>query len=189
MSNFKKLSIEEFLKNLSSKNPTPGGGTVAALSGAFAASLVIMVSELTIGKKGYENYWQEMKKVKSEARGYRESFLSLADKDSKAFDKVVESFKISHSDGDRVVKIQKAFKEATEIPLETALISFKVYNLAKQIEKRGNKNAVSDARVSQNMAKAAVLSALENVKINLTSIKDKKWSEKIWKKVAELEAI
>jgi formiminotetrahydrofolate cyclodeaminase len=174
MSSFKDLSIEKFLETLASSSPTPGGGTVAAVGGATAASLIAMVCLLTIGKKNYEKSEKEMKKIYSEVTKYKKELLQLADKDSEAFEHVMSAYKISKENLKRKEKIKQALKLAMEIPLRVSKICEELTILAKKAAKTGNKNAYSDAKSAEYFAKAAKLSAQENVEINLSAIKSLK---------------
>ena len=181
----KEQKINKFLKDLSSSMPTPGGGSAAAFVGAIGASLVEMVANLTIGRKGYEKSIKEVKEIKIIAVKNKNKLINLADKDSKAFKDVVLVFKLPKG-SKRDIAMQKALKKATLIPLETALSSSEVVRLAKEMVKIGNKNAKSDATSALHFAKASALSALENVKINLDLIKDNNWKIKIEKEINKI---
>jgi len=182
----KKLTIEKYLQQVSSSSPTPGGGSVAAITSATAAALVEMVANLTIGKKDYKKVESRMKVVAKDTKKLREKFLKLADEDSIAFEDVMKSFKISKETKGRSRKIEKAFIKAAKIPLETATLSKKILDLAKEAQKTGNKNAMSDAKVAIHLAKAGAGSALENVKINILYIKDKSTKTRLEQAVARL---
>jgi len=179
MSSIKDKKIKEFLEELSSDSPTPGGGAVAALVGSLAASLVEMVASLTIGKKGCEKVNEKMKRVRKQAINLKQKLLLLSDKDVKVFNQVMRVYRLAKEEKGRKIKIQNALKKATEIPLETAVLSNEVLKLAREVTKKGNKNARSDAKSAEFLAKAAIGSALENVKINLDSIDDLEWKKKI----------
>lgn len=161
MAKIKELEINDFLKKMASESPTPGGGAVAALAGAMAASLVEMVSNITIGKKGYEKVAKELKKLRNEVRKSKLHLLRLADEDVKAFAKVMTAYKSKDKR-----KIKKALLWATAVPSQTAKLARQVERLGLTVAKIGNKNAVSDAKTAVYLARAARLSALENVKIN-----------------------
>lgn len=182
-----KLNIEEFLTRVGSKASTPGGGAVAAITGAIAVSLVEMVCNLTLGKKGYEEYEEEIKKIKNASIEYKRKLLELADEDIKAFNEVMDAYKAAKHDPEEKEKIQRALKRATGIPLETGELSRKVGEMAEKIFEKGNKNAASDAKTARYLADAAVKSALENVKINLRLIKDTEWKKIILPRVAQLQ--
>jgi len=175
----KKQTIEKFLESLSSKSPIPGGGTAAALAGTLAASLVEMVTNLTIGNQNYVKVKKEIEELNEQSTKFKKRLLELADEDSKAFEEVVAAYRIEKSNQSRESRIEKALKQATEIPLETALLSNEVNKLARVISKIGNKHAQSDALSALYLSKAATFAALENVKINLRSITDKRFKKRI----------
>lgn len=179
MSEFAKDSIHSFLGKVGSKSPTPGGGTVAAMTGAMAASLVEMVCVLTIGKTGYEDVWAEMESIRSEVSNISKELLDLADDDAKAYDGVVFAFRLPKGDAKKEKKIQDSLKKAALIPLETARRAAAVLDFAENVLAIGNKNASSDAKTAIYLSKAAIKSALENVEINLASIKDRKFKGEI----------
>ncbi|EOC99980.1 cyclodeaminase/cyclohydrolase family protein [Caldisalinibacter kiritimatiensis] len=185
------MSIKEFLNKTASSSPVPGGGSVAALSASISAALSEMVANLTIGKKKYENVEDEMKELTKSFSQLRDKFMHNIDKDADAFDRVMRAFKLPKDTEEekkiRKVEIQEAFKEAALVPLDVAKEAFEMMPNILEIIKKGNKNAVTDGAVSAMLARTAVLSALYNVKINLGSIKDEEFVEKVNKEVKELE--
>jgi methenyltetrahydrofolate cyclohydrolase len=171
-----KKTVSAFLDELASSSPAPGGGSVAALSGALGAALTTMVCNLTIGKKRYADVEEEIKKVKDEAEKLRTLFIDLVDRDTLAFNKVMEAFALP-KDGEaqealRRAAIQAATKEATLVPLEVMKHCIDAMALAQQVASSGNANSVSDAGVSAQMLNAACEGAALNVKINLSSLDD-----------------
>jgi formiminotetrahydrofolate cyclodeaminase len=185
------LTIPEFLKQTASNTPVPGGGSVAALSAAVAASLVEMVAHLTIGKKGLEAAVDEMKAIVSMASGYRETILNDIDRDSDAFNQVMAAFRLPKKTEEEVkerhLAIQERLKTAALVPLSVAQKAFKIMKMAGTVVIKGNQNAVTDGVVAAMMARTAVLSALYNVKINLTSIEDNAFVKEVDQKVKKLE--
>jgi formiminotetrahydrofolate cyclodeaminase len=186
------LSIKEFLAKTASNSPVPGGGSIAALSAAIAASLSEMVAHLTIGKKGYEALEEEMQDIAKDAFQYRERLIRTIDKDSNAYNDVMAAIKLpkgtEQERNNREGAIQEALINATLVPLDVARDAFKIIELAGKAVKQGNKNAVSDAAVAVMMARTAVLSALYNVKINLASIKDTTFVEEIREEIKHMES-
>lgn len=182
------LSLKEFLTKTASGSPVPGGGSVAALSACLAASLAEMVANLTIGKKGFEATQQQMKVIAQNAADYRNQLIKDIDRDSEAYNQVLSAFRLpkgsEQEENKRKQAIQDAFKNASLVPLGVAKNAFRIIELAEKVIKHGNKNAATDAAVAVMMARTAVLSALYNVKINLSSIKDKDFVEKIKKIIA-----
>jgi len=187
-----ELTIKEFLEKIASNSPAPGGGSVAALSAALAASLTEMVAKLTIGKKGYEAVEDEMKAVARDAVKFKHKLVQAIDKDSDAYKDVITAIKLPGSTGaekrNREKAIQNGLKQATLIPMAIAEDAARVMELAGRAIAKGNKNTIPDGAVGVMMAKTAILSALYNAKINLSSIKDNTFIEKISRQIKGLEA-
>jgi methenyltetrahydrofolate cyclohydrolase len=185
------LNLKDFLAQTASKSPVPGGGSIAALSAAIAAALSEMVAHLTIGKKGYEALGEEMQDIAKDGFQYRERLIRTIDKDSDAYSDVLAAFKLpkgtDQEQTHRKRAIQEALKKAALVPLDVAREAFNIIELAGKVLKQGNKNAITDAAVAVMMARTATLSALYNVKINLSSIKDTNFIKDVGKKVAHME--
>ena len=182
----KDLKIEKFIEELASSSPTPGGGAAAALVGAISAGLCEMVANLTVCKERYRYNEPEIIKLQKEVVFFKKRLMTLADEDVKAFNKVMAAYKISKEEKDRNSQIENALKGATEVPLETARICSRLMGIARRLAKIGNKNATSDVKSAFFLAKAAKLSAVENIKINLRSVNDEVWKMNIESKIAEL---
>ena len=183
-------NIKEFLDELSSSSPAPGGGSVAALSGALGAALVSMTCHLTIGKKGYENVSYEMNEILKKSNALKEKFVLLIDEDTNAFNKVMAAYKMpKETDEEKEKKrdaIQDSLKNAANVPLDVMKQCVNVLSLAKIISEKGNKNAVSDAGVAALMSLAGLNSAALNIEINLSGIKDEKFVSEMKNEVETL---
>ncbi|MCK5832938.1 cyclodeaminase/cyclohydrolase family protein [bacterium] len=175
--------INCFLDELASQSPAPGGGSVAAMSGALGTALISMVCRLTIGKKGYENVEENIADILSEAEQVREEFIKLIDLDAEAFSGIMKAYKFpKETDEEKKIRteaIQAATLKATQIPMRIIELSVKMLSLAHEAGESGNKNVVSDIGVAGAMLNAAVDAAWYNVEINLSSIKDKQFFEEI----------
>ncbi len=171
-----RKTIDEFLDVLASSSPAPGGGSVAALSGALGAALTSMVANLTIGKKKYVDVEADMKKVLREAENLRAKFTSLVERDTQAFNKVMEAFGLPKETEDqkalRSAAIDETIREATLVPLEVMKHCIDALALARVVALKGNRNSISDAGVSALMLHAACEGAALNVKINLNTLSD-----------------
>lgn len=169
-------SVSKFLDELASPSPAPGGGSVAALAGALGAALTSMVCHLTIGKKKYAEVESDMKQVLSKSEELRAVITKLIDRDTDAFNKVMEAYGLPKESEDqkalRAAAIQGATKEATLVPLEVMKHCIDGIALAKIAAEKGNTNSLSDAGVSALMFHAACEGAALNVRINLNGIKD-----------------
>ncbi|MEM3555538.1 MAG: cyclodeaminase/cyclohydrolase family protein [Candidatus Micrarchaeia archaeon] len=171
------MKLSEFLDAVASPSPTPGGGSASALLCSLGASLLCMVCNLTIGKKGYEESEAELKKVLEEAEKLRMRSEELIDEDTKAFDEVMAAYKTPKEAPGRAERIQSSLKNAVNTPLEVAKIGVRVLELSKIVAFKGNVNSISDAGVAALAAEAGVRGAILNVKINLKSITDKAFNE------------
>ncbi len=185
------MYLKEFLEKTASKEPVPGGGSVAALSSALSASLAAMVANLTIGKKNYEEVSDEMVEIVEELNLRRREFVQLIDKDANSFDSVLQAFKMPKGNDEekqlRTEAIQDGMKYAAKVPLGVAIDTSKLFEYIEIVVKSGNKNAVTDGLVAAMMARTAIKSALYNVKINLSSIKDESFVDEMKQQVEELE--
>jgi formiminotetrahydrofolate cyclodeaminase len=169
-------SLTDFLNELASNSPAPGGGSVAALSSAMGVALASMVCNLTIGKKKYADVEPEMNAILVQSESLRRRFTELVDKDTEAFNKVMEAFGLPReTDEQRALRsaaIQSTTKGAALVPLEVMRLSIEGMKLAEAVAARGNTNSVSDAGVSVIMLHGGLESAALNVRINLGGLQD-----------------
>lgn len=171
--------VTTFLDELASNAPAPGGGSVAALSGALGAALVSMVCNLTVGKKGYEDVQDDINDLLAQSEALRKKLTDLLEEDVKAYTGYSVAAKMprgtDEEKAERTKAMQAALKVATDVPLAIAEAAVKVMDLCKPSAEKGNKWAVSDAGVAVLMAEAALRSAALNVLINLGSLKDEEF--------------
>jgi len=190
MTKLVKMNMKMFLDELASSSPAPGGGSVAALSGALGAALSSMVCNLTRGKQGYESAQEEIVEILQQTEELRKELTELIDKDTEAFNKVMEARKMSKETVDqkehRQLELQDAFKHAANVPLETARKCMQILDFARILAEKGNKNSISDAAVSALMAQSGLQAAMLNVRINLCSIKDTEYAQKVTAELDEL---
>lgn len=164
------LQIHQFVQEIGSDKPAPGGGSASALTGALASSLVKMVANLS--GDGQEQ-------IIGQSQDLIEQLLDLVNRDTDAFNQVMASFRMARQTEQeresRRQAIQVATRLATEVPLEIMEVSAQVLSLAEEMVLYGNKNALSDAGVASLLAIAACRGASYNVMINLPSLKDKEF--------------
>ncbi|MCX7694626.1 MAG: cyclodeaminase/cyclohydrolase family protein [Caloramator sp.] len=173
-------TIEKFLEDLASSSPAPGGGAVAALSGALSASLSSMVMNLTVNKKKFMEYSDDVKNkfndylIKCEE--LRKEFMGYIEKDVEAFNLVMQAYKMPKETEDekkeRNRAIQRALIEAYSVPYSVADTAFSMFDMVDFISEYGNKNAITDAGVAAIQIFAAIEAAVLNVRINLAGIED-----------------
>lgn len=185
------LKITKFLEMISAGTAVPGGGSVAALNAALAASLTEMVANLTVGKKGYEAAEKDMREIAASATRFRKKLAKDIDHDAAAYNEVLKAFKMTkktEKDQERRTKaIQAGFKNAARVPLGVARDALSIMDLTGKVVRKGNKNAAIDAAVGALAARAAVMGALYNVKTNLNFIDDHKFVKDISREVQTLE--
>jgi len=171
--------VTAFLDELASDAPAPGGGSVAAISGALGAALVSMVCNLTLGKKGYDDVQDDIKNLLTKSEALRAKLAGLLEEDVKAYTGYSQAAKMPRStDEEKAVRqkvMQAALKVATDVPLTIAEAAVEVMDLCMPAAEKGNKWAVSDAGVAVLMAEAALRSAALNVLINLGTLKDEEF--------------
>lgn len=188
------LTLKDFIDELGSKSPAPGGGSIAALSASLASALASMVFNLTIGKKEYIEYDESLKtKVDEsfkEVALYKEEFIELMERDTNAFLLLMEAFKMPKTTESEIKarkeKIAEGNKQSLNIPLEVAEKAYKLYEYIEVAVKYGNKNAISDAGVAASLVETAVEGAILNVKINIIGLKDEARKEELTEKCNKL---
>ena len=185
-------TVAEFLRTLASDTPTPGGGAVAAVSGATGAALISMVCNLTIGRKGYEEVEERMHAILAEADSARTAFLELADRDATAFDGVMAAFKMpKETDAEKAVRsraIQQGYEQAAVVPLEIARRAAELMELARETTETGNANAASDGACAGQALAGSVWCATYNVDINAAALKDQTKAAALRDEVSALRA-
>lgn len=178
----KDMKISEFSDELSGDSPAPGGGSVAALSGAMAASLVSMVANLTHGKKGYEEHYERMEKAALKAQAVKDKFIALIDRDTDAFNSLMAASKLPRKTDEQKKERDEAIEQATQnainIPLSVMDACSDMLDIMDETAQYGNKNSVSDAGVAALNTTACCEGAYMNVLINLPGVNDKKYAEK-----------
>jgi formiminotetrahydrofolate cyclodeaminase len=168
--------VTDFLDDLASNLPAPGGGSVAALSGALGAALVSMVCNLTLGKKGYEGVQADNEALLAQSEALRHEMVGLLEADVAAYTAYSQTAKMPKDTDEqkavRATAMQDALKNATMPPMHIAEAAVKIMDLCMPAAEKGNRWAVSDAGVAVLMAEAALRAAALNVLINLGTVKD-----------------
>ncbi len=184
-------NLREFSNALSMDSPAPGGGSTAALCGALSAALSSMVSNLTVGKKDYEDVQDKVKTWAVAAQELKDEFLRTVDLDTLAFNKVMDALrmkkKTEEQKKERDTAVQEATKEATLVPFNVLEMSLKALELARSVALHGNKNSVSDAGVAGLTAQTAAEGAYYNVVINLPDIQDRQFKTKLRRRATALK--
>jgi len=184
------MTLRDFADELSTDSPAPGGGSVAALCAAISGALSAMVSNLTIGKKGYEAARDEALAVAETGQMVKERALAAIDRDTDAFYEMMDALRLPKKTAEeaaaREAAVQHATKNAILVPLETLSIAADGAQLAARIAAVGNANALSDAGVAAITANAAAKGAYLNILINMSGVTDDAWKRDILAKAGDL---
>lgn len=187
-----ELTIKDFISKVISNDPVPGGGSVSALNGALAAALSAMVANLTVGRKKYAEVNDLMQELSTRFEKLSQKLIEDVDRDSDAYNRVFAAFKLPKETDEekqfRSEAIQQETKYAAQVPMEVARAVYEVLPQIDAIAQKGNSNAVTDVCVSMMCARTAILGALLNVRINLTSIKDEAFVNAMREEADTIEA-
>lgn len=171
------LTVKNFAQETSRESPAPGGGTVSAYMGALGAALATMVANLSGHKAGWDDRWNEFSVWADKGQDIMTELLHLVDEDTEAFNRIMAAFGMpKKTDEDKRARsqaIESATLYAAQVPLRTMKAAMKVFDICRAMVKDGNPNSVSDAGVGALAARAAVLGAGLNVKINAAGLKDR----------------
>ncbi|OGS43899.1 MAG: hypothetical protein A2539_04875 [Elusimicrobia bacterium RIFOXYD2_FULL_34_15] len=180
------LSIRKYLDDLSAKLPAPGGGSAAALTASTGISLLAMVANFTLDKKGYEKHNDEIKVILIKLSSFTKEVSKLIDEDVAAYTIVSEAYKLPKNTEEEIKyrneKIQHALKIGMSVPCKIFDISVDALPIAKRLLEIGNRNLLSDVACGASILKAAIESAKFNIDINLKFILDTNTKEQIMKK-------
>ena len=184
------LSVKGFADETSRESPAPGGGTISAYMGALGAALGTMVANLSSHKRGWDDRWAEFSAWADKGQQLMTELLHLVDEDTEAFNQIMGAFSLPKGTDEekaaRSAAIQEATLYATQVPLKTMKASFRAFDICKAMAEEGNPASVSDAGVGALAARAAVLGACLNVKINASSLKDREQADALVAEANEL---
>lgn len=184
------MTCRGFAEETASESPAPGGGSVSAYMGALGAALGTMVANLSAHKAGWDDRWEEFSDWADRGQRLLTELLHLVDEDTEAFNRIMAVFAMPKGTDEekaaRSAALQEATLYATQVPLRTMKAALGVFPIVKAMAEQGNPNSVSDAGVGAIAARAAVLGACLNVKINAAGLKDRRKAEEL---VAEAEGI
>ena len=190
MSKLVDLPVSQYVETLASSSPTPGGGSASALSASMGAALVAMACNLTVGREKFKAVEAELQEVLVQVTALQRDLLAAVDDDTTAYDAVSAAYKLPRGTDDekqaRTAAIQQALQGASEVPLRVARAAADVIRLAKVAQAKSNPNVASDAYVAELLARAGRDGAIANVEINLGSITDSAFAERMRAAVGQL---
>ncbi|MFT4659769.1 MAG: glutamate formiminotransferase/formiminotetrahydrofolate cyclodeaminase [Patiriisocius sp.] len=185
------MSIKDFAEETASESPAPGGGSISAYAGAIGVALGTMVANLSANKRGWDDQWESFSDVAVRGQMYLKKLLWLVDEDTNAFNKIMSAVQMPKSNdfekNARNSAMQDATKYAIEVPFEVMKTCYESMEVMKEMAERGNPNSISDAGVGALCARAAVLGAFMNVKINCGDLEDKDFVADMMSKGNEIQ--
>nr|WP_315052271.1 cyclodeaminase/cyclohydrolase family protein [uncultured Lachnoanaerobaculum sp.] len=183
-------NIDEYIKELGSKAPVPGGGGASAVAGALSAALSSMVCNLTVGKKSYISVEDDIKKIMEDMNKHMESFIKLSDKDAEVFYPLSQEygFKPQNDEEKKMHEenMEKLLFDAAMVPLDIMKEAYSMLVAVDFLAKKGSKLAVSDAGVAVSMLRSAVCGAMMNVVINVKYMKNREKAQDLMDEASEI---
>ena len=180
-----KMTITDFANETSSESPAPGGGSIAAYCGVLGSALATMVANLSAHKRGWDDRWEFFSKWGEKGIGCQNQLLDLVDRDTHAFNEIMNAYSLPKENSKQIAirneEIQKATKNAINVPFEIMNTSFDSIEVIMKMAEEGNPNSISDAGVAMHCARAAIMGAFLNVKINCKDLEDKNYVKKTLK--------
>jgi len=187
------MPLSSFIWETSSESVAPGGGSVSAAMGAMGAALGTMVANLSSHKRGWDARWEEFAVWAERGAAMQKRLLELVDEDTKAFNAIMKAFEMPKNSEEektvRAVAVEEATKGASLVPLAVMKETVKVFDLLGEMVQKGNASSVTDAAVGVLAARACVRGAYLNVRINVSTLKDKTFAVQLINEGAEIEKL
>lgn len=185
------MELGAFTDEVSRGTPAPGGGSLAALAGALAAALASMVANLSFAKRELSAHQADMEQSAMACQTLKDDLLRAVDEDTAAFESVLVAMRMpKDTDAQRAARdaaIQDGYERATDVPLRTAELSLEALRLCRAVAEHGMSASITDVGMGAALARAGVQGGLDNVRINLGSIRDADWVAERRARLAELD--
>lgn len=186
-----EMKVSDFVDEVSRESPAPGGGSIAALSGALGAALSSMVSNLTANKRGSEDVDEVLNRAAEKCQDIKFKLVKAVDEDTNAFNQYMNAMRMPKKTEEekkkRIDAMQEGLKAAVKVPYNTAKLSYETIEIAMTVAQHGNPNSITDVGVGAQSAFTGVLGGIYNVLINLKDIKDVQFNEEMRKQCDELK--
>jgi glutamate formiminotransferase / formiminotetrahydrofolate cyclodeaminase len=185
------MNLQEFADETASESMVPGGGSISAYVGALGISLATMVANLSSHKRGWDDKWELFGNWAEKGQNIKNELIYLVDEDTRSYNRIIDAFGLPKSTGEekkiRHKAIQDATRYAMEIPFRVMKKAYESMDIIQEMVEKGNPNSITDAGVGALCARAAVIGAYMNVRINSADLEDKAFVEDILKKGAEIQ--
>jgi glutamate formiminotransferase / formiminotetrahydrofolate cyclodeaminase len=185
------MDLQQFADETASESPAPGGGSISAYVGALGVSLATMVANLSSHKRGWDDKWEFFGNWAEKGQAIKDELIYLVDEDTRSFNRIMDAFGLPKSNDEekkiRKKAIQDATRYAIEIPFRVMEKAYESLDIIHEMVEKGNPNSITDAGVGALCARAAVIGAYMNVRINSADLEDKAFVENVVKKGAEIQ--
>ncbi len=185
------LTAREFANETSRESPAPGGGSISAYIGALAASLGTMVANLSSHKRGWDDRWEFFSDWAEKGQKYKDELLRLVDEDTKAFNKIMEAYRLPKKTEQEKLERKKAIEEATKyaisVPLRVMQLAYEAMEVIKAMAQHGMEASISDVGVGAMAALTAVRGAHLNVRINAKDLEDQQFKQQVLQQAQQIE--
>ena len=185
------LTAREFANETSRESPAPGGGSISAYIGALAASLGTMVANLSSHKRGWDDRWEFFSDWAEKGQKYKDELLRLVDEDTKAFNKIMEAYRLPKKTEQEKLERKKAIEEATKyaisVPLRVMQLAYEAMEVIKAMAQHGMEASISDVGVGAMAALTAVRGAHLNVRINAKDLEDQQFKQQVLQQARQIE--
>ena len=182
----KDKTLEQFTMDVSSKEPVPGGGGATAMVASLSSALAQMVTNLTIGKKKYLEFTEELNDIRKEAEILRSNLLDCIEKDAEAFRPLAEVYSLPKDSEGYEEKMEKCLRDAADSPLLILKYCTRIIDLDERLAVIGSKISVSDAATSVMLAHGCLYGAYVNILVNTELMKDRDYAEDLNRQAVEL---
>ena len=182
----KDKTLEQFTMDVSSKEPVPGGGGATAMVASLSSALAQMVTNLTIGKKKYLEFTEELDDIRKEAEILRSNLLDCIEKDAEAFRPLAEVYSLPKDSEGYEEKMEKCLRDAADSPLLILKYCTRIIDLDERLAVIGSKISVSDAATSVMLAHGCLYGAYVNILVNTELMKDRDYAEDLDRQAVEL---
>jgi len=181
-------TVQDYCKRLASNEPTPGGGSGAAVAGVLAAASAAMAANFTVGKKKFADVQADIERILEVLNTQQQKLLELADADAEAYSKVGAAYGMPRDTDaeNRQQAIQEALMAAAEVPMGVTEACAAVIAVLPELADKCNPNLISDVGVGAELGLAALRAAQLNVEVNLALIKDEDYNSQKHHRLSQL---
>ncbi len=180
------MKLDEFIIQLSSKSPTPGGGGASALIGAVGTALCSMVANLTSGKQRYAEYQKDIDNILLRADASTRRLMNMIQEDAEAFKPLSEAYNLPREIPGRDEILEKALVTACSVPMKILKEMAGILDILEQLCIKGSRSALSDVGTAASACRAALEGAAMNIYVNTRLMKCREYADNVNNETREI---